>query len=182
MLLSAKEHEEFAIVREEVRRALAGVAGGFRGVRAELEKGVLRHVSVQHLYARLGARLAPGRSEADVLAALHPTPAVCGYPRAAALDTVRRAETFDRGLSPPTGWVAADSAEFAVAIRSTLVKPGGDELHLYAGVGVVAAADSAAEWHELNLKTRPLGGAPRAPSVSRGGAQREPSVGGDSRR
>ena len=158
MLLSAKEHEEFAIVREEVRRALAGVAeGGFRGVRAELEKGVLRHVSVQHLYARLGARLAPGRSEADVLAALHPTPAVCGYPRAAALDAVRRAETFDRGLyAGPTGWVAADSAEFAVAIRSTLVKPGGDELHLYAGVGVVAAADSAAEWHELNLKTRPL--------------------------
>ena len=105
----------------------------------------------------IGRALAPGRSEADVLAALHPTPAVCGYPRAAALDAVRRAETFDRGLyAGPTGWVAADSAEFAVAIRSTLVKPGGDELHLYAGVGVVAAADSAAEWHELNLKTRPL--------------------------
>ena len=63
-------------MREEVRRALAGVAeGGPKGVRAELEKGVLRHVSVQHLYARLGARLAPGCSEADVLGALHPTPA-----------------------------------------------------------------------------------------------------------
>ena len=40
MLLSPKEHEEFAIVREEVRRALATVAkDGENGVNAELEKG-----------------------------------------------------------------------------------------------------------------------------------------------
>ena len=55
MLLSPKEHEEIYIVREEVRAALAAVAkDGASGVKAELEKGVLRHVSVQHLYARLG--------------------------------------------------------------------------------------------------------------------------------
>jgi len=41
------------------------------------------------------------------------------------------------------GWVGADSAEFVVAIRSALVSPAGDEVMLYAGVGVVAAADSA---------------------------------------
>jgi len=40
MLLSPKEHEEFTIVREEVRRALATVAkDGENGVNAELEKG-----------------------------------------------------------------------------------------------------------------------------------------------
>ena len=158
MLLSPKEHEEFAIVREEVRRALGTVAeGGPGGVKAELEKGVLRHFSVQHLYARLGAALAPGKSEADVLNALHPTPAVCGFPRRAALDAIRAAEPFDRGLyAGPMGWVGVDSAEFAVAIRSALVSPTGDDISLYAGVGVVAAADPAAEWRELNLKTRPL--------------------------
>ena len=158
MLLSPKEHTEFAIVREEVRRALATVAaGGPNGVKAELEKGVLRHFSVQHLYARLGATLAPGKSEADVLHALHPTPAVCGHPRSAALDAIRRAEPFDRGMyAGPIGFVGVDSAEFAVAIRSALVSPEGTELSLYAGVGVVAAADPAAEWRELNLKTRPL--------------------------
>ena len=163
MLLSPKEHEEFAIVREEVRRALGTVAdGGPGGVKAELEKGVLRHFSVQHLYACLGAALAPGKSEADVLNALHPTPAVCGHPRRAALDAIRVAEPFDRGLyAGPVGWVGVDSAEFAVAIRSALVSPTGDDVSLYAGVGVVAAADPAAEWRELNLKTRPLGLAER---------------------
>ena len=56
----------------------------------------------------------------------------------------------------PVGWVGADSAEFAVAIRSTLVDPSARKARLFAGVGVVAAADEAAEWRELNLKTRPL--------------------------
>ena len=168
MLLSPKEHEEFSIVREEVRNALARVAkNGASGVEAELEKGVLRHVSVQHLYARLGCALADGTSEADVLRALHPTPAVCGHPRAAALDAIRAAEPFDRGLyAGPLGWIGAESAEFAVAIRSALLETetepkraetsGGTVMRLYAGVGVVAAADAVAEWRELNLKTTPL--------------------------
>ena len=176
MLLSPKEHEEFSIVREEVRNALARVAkNGASGVEAELEKGVLRHVSVQHLYARLGCALADGTSEADVLRALHPTPAVCGHPRVAALDAIRGVEPFDRGLyAGPLGWIGAESAEFAVAIRSALLETTtttndasdtsnpehdttpGTVMRLYAGVGVVAAADAVAEWRELNLKTTPL--------------------------
>ena len=158
MLLSPKEHEEFAIVREEVRRALGDVAdGGNDGVEVELEKGILRNVTVQHLYSRLSAPLASGKTEADLLDALHPTPAVCGYPRKAALDTLRAVESFDRGLySGPLGWISADGAEFAVAIRSALVHPDGDEVSLYAGVGVVGSANAQSEWHELNLKTKPL--------------------------
>jgi isochorismate synthase/2-succinyl-5-enolpyruvyl-6-hydroxy-3-cyclohexene-1-carboxylate synthase/2-succinyl-6-hydroxy-2,4-cyclohexadiene-1-carboxylate synthase/O-succinylbenzoate synthase len=195
MLLSPKEHEEFSIVREEVRNALATVAkDGSSGVKAELEKGVLRHVSVQHLYARLGCELANGTSEADVLEALHPTPAVCGHPRLAALHAIRSAEPFDRGLyAGPLGWIGTESAEFAVAIRSALIETNlitgktnrtktndeprtdttndpktttdddtektntpGTVMRLYAGVGVVAAADAVAEWRELNLKTTPL--------------------------
>ena len=58
---------------------------------------------------------------------------MCGHPRDAALDAIRESETFDRGFyAGPMGWVGADSAEFAVAIRSALVSPGGDELSLYA--------------------------------------------------
>ena len=193
MLLSPKEHTEFAIVREEVRKALATVSkDGADGVRAELEKGVLRHVSVQHLYARLGCELNEGTTEAEVLSALHPTPAVCGHPRKAALNAIRNNETFDRGLyAGPLGWIASDSVEFCVAIRSALIETdshtntsdyvvssdshtddttdqpteshqsqtGSDTkttMRLYAGVGVVAAADPTAEWNELNLKTKPL--------------------------
>jgi isochorismate synthase/2-succinyl-5-enolpyruvyl-6-hydroxy-3-cyclohexene-1-carboxylate synthase/2-succinyl-6-hydroxy-2,4-cyclohexadiene-1-carboxylate synthase/O-succinylbenzoate synthase len=165
---------------------------------------------VQHLYARLGCELRDGTTEADLLSALHPTPAVCGHPRKLALSAIRQNEPFDRGLyAGPLGWIGADSAEFCVAIRSALVEHTGDDddntdtgpgvcpgsdssgttastasstttttdttatratsanttkkhlpiktvMRLYAGVGVVAAADSNAEWRELNLKTKPL--------------------------
>lgn len=172
---------------------------------------------MQHLYARLGCELRDGTTEADLLSALHPTPAVCGHPRKLALSAIRQNEPFDRGLyAGPLGWIGADSAEFCVAIRSALVEHTGDDddntdtgpgvcpgsdssgtavhvkdssgttastassttttmdttatrtnttkkhlpiktvMRLYAGVGVVAAADSNAEWRELNLKTKPL--------------------------
>ena len=55
-------------------------------------------------------------------AALHPTPAVCGRPRAGALEALSAAEPFDRGFySGPFGWISGAAAEFAVAIRSALV-------------------------------------------------------------
>lgn len=41
-------------------------------------------------------------------------------------------------------------AEFAVAIRSLLLTP--SELRLYAGAGIVAGSEPAAEWQELDDK------------------------------
>jgi isochorismate synthase / 2-succinyl-5-enolpyruvyl-6-hydroxy-3-cyclohexene-1-carboxylate synthase / 2-succinyl-6-hydroxy-2,4-cyclohexadiene-1-carboxylate synthase / o-succinylbenzoate synthase len=162
MLLSEKEHEEFAIVREDVRKSLAKIArDGDSGVFKELEKGILRHVSVQHLYARFRAKIDEQVDESDVISALHPTPAVCGYPRDLAMQTVRKSETFDRGLyAGPLGWIDSEGAEFCVAIRSALLSNGdnGDNkvADLFAGVGVVKAANAKSEWQELNLKTKPM--------------------------
>ena len=54
---------------------------------------------------------------------MHPTPAVCGRPRADARDLLAAAEDFDRGLyAGPFGWIGGDGAEFAVAIRSALLQ------------------------------------------------------------
>ena len=162
MLLSEKEHEEFAIVREDVRKSLAKIArDGDLGVFKELEKGILRHVSVQHLYARFRAKIDEQVDESDVISALHPTPAVCGYPRDLAMQTVRKSETFDRGLyAGPLGWIDSEGAEFCVAIRSALLSNSEDSENkvadLFAGVGVVKAANAKSEWQELNLKTKPM--------------------------
>lgn len=59
-----------------------------------------------------------------VQAALHPTPAVCGRPRATAKDILASQEPFDRGFySGPFGWLSGSAAEFVVAIRSALAYP-----------------------------------------------------------
>jgi isochorismate synthase/2-succinyl-5-enolpyruvyl-6-hydroxy-3-cyclohexene-1-carboxylate synthase/2-succinyl-6-hydroxy-2,4-cyclohexadiene-1-carboxylate synthase/O-succinylbenzoate synthase len=169
MLTDAKEHAEQRIVQEWVRAALLGVCRP-GSVVLEAEKQLLRAGAVQHLYSRLSGALAPGATEADVLAALHPTPAVCGAPRRPARDAIAAAETFDRGFyAGPVGWMGGGAAEFAVAIRSALAadappSPDADAdagaaapqppaaLSLFAGVGVVRGAAAASEWRELNLK------------------------------
>lgn len=64
-------------------------------------------------------------SDAHLLAALHPTPAVCGRPREDALGFLAASEPFDRGYyAGPFGWVSQGAAEFVVAIRSALVRQG----------------------------------------------------------
>jgi len=87
-------------------------------------------------------QLKPGSSDAHLLAALHPTPAVCGRPREDALALLAAQEPFDRGFyAGPFGWISQDAAEFVVAIRSALVQPPGTAS---ASTATVAAGDSSA--------------------------------------
>eukprot|EP00887_Chlorella_sp_A99_P005642 scaffold1.g5642.t1 len=154
LLRSHKDHVEFAVVRDWVQQALSGVC---EEVEVEVPKSVLKQGAVQHLYGKLRARLRAGAGDAALLAALHPTPAVCGRPRAEALGLLAVREPFDRGYyAGPFGWVSQEAAEFVVAIRSALVQPAETEgssteaaavvqrLHSHAaagpGPGSVAAA------------------------------------------
>ena len=99
---------------------------------------------LQHLKVRFQGHLCDGVSDADLLAALHPTPAVAGYPREASLRFLREHEPFDRGwYAGPVGWIGADATEFAVAIRSTLIE--GNRAHLFSGAGIVAGSDAEQE-------------------------------------
>ncbi len=155
LLRSQKDDVEFGVVRDWVRRALGTVCDD---VRVEITKSVLKQGSVQHLYGKLAGKLREDIGDAALLAALHPTPAVCGQPRSDALKMLSEVETFDRGFySGPFGWVSRDAAEFVVAIRSALIRPKNASLSaydvaLFAGVGIVCGSDTASEWAELNLK------------------------------
>jgi isochorismate synthase len=90
----------------------------------------------------------------EVLARLHPTPAVAGTPVGPAMALIRELEPFDRGWwAGGVGWVDATGAgEFALAIRSALVTDA--QIHLFAGGGWVAGSDPVLERAELELKFR----------------------------
>ncbi|KAL6744836.1 ADC synthase, partial [Haematococcus lacustris] len=168
LLRSGKDDREFRLVRDWIRDALAPCA---QRVEVEVPKSVLKQRNMQHLYGRLAAELRPGVNDAQLLQALHPTPAVCGRPRDPALGWLQEAEGFDRGYyAGPFGWISGAGAEWAVAIRSALVHPPQPPsltqqqqqqqqtrlVDLFAGVGVVSGSEPAAEWAELDLKVRPL--------------------------
>jgi len=122
---------------------------------ADIEKdaqvGILENVRVQHLLVRFKARLQNGVSDTQILPALHPTPAVGGFPTGAALHKISEFEQFDRGwYAGPVGWIGQDEAEFAVAIRSALIQ--GNTINLFSGAGLVDGSDPEAEWQELENK------------------------------
>ncbi len=153
LLSSAKDRAEHAVVVDAVRAALAGVCPDLS---VPATPRLLRLPNVQHLYTPVTGRVAAGTDVLDLVARLHPTPAVGGQPRAPALDYIRAREGLDRGwYAAPVGWLDRHGeGEFVVALRSALVR--GDEAILFAGCGIVADSCPAAEYDETRLKLRPM--------------------------
>lgn len=112
---------------------------------------------VAHLATPIRGRLAaPAPSALDLARRLHPTPAVGGTPRRAALDAIRALEGFDRGrYAGPVGWVdARGDGEWAIALRGAELD--GSRARLVAGAGIVAGSDPDAEWAETQAKLEPM--------------------------
>jgi menaquinone-specific isochorismate synthase len=112
--------------------------------------------NIQHLQTPIHASVPAHVHLLDVVAELHPTPAVAGVPREIACDIIRRHERFERSLyAAPIGWVDHQgNGEFAVGIRSALIN--GQEARLYAGAGIVAGSDPDRELAEIQLKLQAL--------------------------
>jgi menaquinone-specific isochorismate synthase len=120
-------------------------------------RSVLKLARIQHLATPITALIGRPVTDGQLIGALHPTPAVAGSPRAAAVEMISRLEGFDRGwYAGPIGILTETGAEFAVGIRSAVVKE--DTVTVFTGAGIVAGSDHDAEWRELNAKDilRPL--------------------------
>jgi isochorismate synthase len=146
---SPKERAEHAFVVEALAAALRRSCSD---VEIDGEPRLLRTGNAQHLYTEIRARAAPDADLLSLLERVHPTPAVAGTPTDAALELIRKTESFDRGwYAGPLGWLEArGDGEFHVALRCGLLLPG--ELRLFAGAGLVAASDPAREAAEASLK------------------------------
>lgn len=148
MLADDKERREHDFVVRFIREGLAPLC---HSLRVADTPTILRTPTVQHLYSPVTGRLHPDTSLQDVLAALYPTPAVCGTPREAARRSVRRLEDRVRGwYAGAVGWVGADAADFAVGIRSAIIQPGG--AIAITGCGIVPGSDPDAEYEETERK------------------------------
>ncbi|MFD2656012.1 isochorismate synthase [Gracilibacillus thailandensis] len=112
--------------------------------------------NLQHLFTPVQAELDQGYTLLDVVEKLHPTPALCGFPRESSLDFIRKFEQLERGwYGAPIGWFDQYfDGEFAVAIRSGLVS--GDKASLFAGCGVVQDSDPEIEYQETSIKFTPM--------------------------
>ncbi len=153
LLLSTKNMQEHAIVVERIRESLADHC---TEIDTSATPRLLRLKNVQHLETPIVATMRPGHTMLDVMAQLHPTPAVGGFPREKALMLIRKTERLDRGwYAGPLGWIGADGdGEFVVALRSGLIER--ERATLFAGCGIVADSDPQSEYIETCLKLQAM--------------------------
>lgn len=117
---------------------------------------LLQLANIQHLHTLVSAKAPKHLKLLEILAALHPTPAVAGTPHDKACGYIRQYETFDRHLyAAPLGWINhKGDGEFAVGIRSALSD--GCNTRVYAGAGIVAGSEPTKELAEVELKLQTL--------------------------
>lgn len=144
-----------------VRYMVAALRQIAEHVTADAEPTLLTLKNVVHLRTGIRAELHEGVTAAQVVGALHPTPAVGGVPRDHSLGFLHEHEALDRGwYAGPVGWIGPTGAHMVVALRSALVR--GSHARLFVGAGIVQGSSSAAEWRETEMKSlamlRALGG------------------------
>ncbi|WP_138420290.1 isochorismate synthase [Aquibacillus sediminis] len=153
LLHDEKNRSEHQFVVEMIRDAIASYCDNI----VIPNKPVLYPLkNLQHLYTPVKAKLKKTHTIFDIVKELHPTPALGGFPRQASLTFIRDYEQLDRGwYGAPIGWLDANqSGEFAVAIRSALVKE--TEASLFAGCGIVKDSDPEEEYQETTMKFTPM--------------------------
>jgi menaquinone-specific isochorismate synthase len=153
LLGSAKENEEHEYAAVSLRDTLSPLCEAmYVTPRPEL----IRLPNVQHLGTRVRGTLAAVKSALTLVAAVHPTAAVGGTPTGAAVEVIRELESMDRErYAGPVGWIDADgNGEWGIALRCAQLS--GRRARLFAGCGIVAGSEPAAELAETESKFRPM--------------------------
>ncbi|AFY75622.1 isochorismate synthase family protein [Pleurocapsa sp. PCC 7327] len=152
LLRSEKEKREHKAVTEFITERLSQL--GLKPQRSPLK--LLKLSNIQHLWTPIYAKLPSNIHPLEIVAKLHPTPAVAGVPTEIACEQIRQYESFNRGLyAAPIGWINYQgNGEFIVGIRSASIEK--NRARLYAGAGIVSGSDPDKEMAEIQLKFQAL--------------------------
>ncbi|MEM7656295.1 MAG: chorismate-binding protein [Bacteroidota bacterium] len=113
-----------------------------------IQAGQLAHLKTQFSFEFAGDPL-------RIAEELHPTPAVSGFPKAAAIEYLELKEPYDRSyyagfMGPITG----EKTHLWVNLRCMQVFD--SQLAIYVGGGITAASNPGEEWEETEWKSRTL--------------------------
>ncbi len=147
LLEDRKERLEHQLVIDHLVEVLSILGAVQLGSTTEVSFGILKHLRTP---IEISLRDKPDFE--DLVHRLHPTAALGGWPRAAALKLLR-ARGRERGrFGAPFGYVDGDRMMCVVAIRGLQWQ--GRYARLMSGCGVVEGSQAEREWRELALKRR----------------------------
>ena len=152
LLSSEKERREHNAVSSYIIQQLKQLGLTPEASRRQL----LKLNNIQHLWTVIKAEVPTEINPIEIVAKLHPTPAVAGVPTEIACEKIREYETFDRAFyAAPIGWLdGKGNAEFMVGIRSAMIQK--NQARLYAGAGIVAGSNPKKELAEIQLKLQAM--------------------------
>ncbi|MFT4086266.1 MAG: chorismate-binding protein [Gordonia sp. (in: high G+C Gram-positive bacteria)] len=158
---STKDLAEHRYVVDAIEAALAPLC---RTLDVPREPSLVTTSAMWHLGTPIHGEIAdPSITSLDLALAMHPTPAICGTPTSAARDHIVRVEGSRGFYAGAVGWSRVEGhgtggfserGEWMVAIRCTELAGDGRSATAYAGGGIVAESDSAAELAETAAKFR----------------------------
>ncbi len=152
LLSDEKNRYENQLVVDDIEARLAPFS---RTIETAEHPELLKLRQVQHLKRPIKADVSKDLRHAKMLQCLQPTAAVAGLPRDKAYQYILDNEPFARGwYSGSVGYLGNHQSEFCVALRSALMV--GNEIHLFAGAGIVPGSVAEMEWQELERKTATL--------------------------
>lgn len=152
LLGDPKELAEHAVVVREILGALEPLCTALVASHAP---SLLRLPNVQHLASHVHGRVKPEVGVFELLERMHPTPAVGGAPRAAALQWLQEHGEADRGwYTGGVGWLDDAGGDVWVALRCAALRA--RKATLYAGAGIVAGSDPEQELRETGWKLQAM--------------------------
>lgn len=146
----AKEIEEQAWVGKHILECLTN--SGCQHIQVS-KTGTINAGNASHLMTSFNANV-HNNSLPSLVETLHPTPAVCGWPREKAMQIIRETENYDRDFY--AGYVGTFNKQGNAALYVNLrcLQIFNNTTVIYAGGGITAGSDPLAEWEETELKSK----------------------------
>ena len=155
---SSKDLEEHEYAVRSVAEALEPFASSTNVPESPF---VLHLPNVMHLATDVTGVINDTASKVDIfklVAALHPSAAVCGTPTDKAMTVIAKLESMNRGrYAGPVGWIDSHGdGEMGIALRCGQISPDRRSIRVFAGCGIVAGSCADQELAESQAKLLPI--------------------------
>lgn len=148
-----KNIEEHAFVTEDIVNRVKSVTPD--SISVELSRRNLRYGKIEHLCTDITITSSEKIDPMAIIGAIHPTPAVGGYPREASLRSIEQYESYPRNCYG--GHIAVKTSNGIIAyviLRCVHFDTG--KWAVYTGSGITSSSVPHDEWIETEEKAAPL--------------------------
>ncbi len=149
---SEKNKKEQQVVADYIRVCLRSLASDVQ----MSEQYTTFTADLAHLRTDFTFRLSSNGRIGDVLERLHPTPAVCGMPKQAALQFIHDKEGIDRNYYSGFIGPLEVGGETRLYVSLRCMQLSAAECALYAGGGLLTESEEESEWQETEAKLRTM--------------------------